>query len=254
MTPQLTETLTGAVLHLGIAAFIAWCVVRSLRSEGRSGWWVLPMLFVAWLFKWYIGLPLIVVCLIWLESRKPAKQSTESTTTGRAYRLGERISRLLPRRNRITAPSTPQLCFKENVAWDLKKGFAALAFAAIVCGIGYLTRFEYFKNPAGATVRTNRWTEETDVLYNGGWRVLQTHEQWAIEQWMENHPREIPSEAKPWVYAHAQCADGSKADCTVYLRENETITNPAAKQWVGKYEVCDYIYGYNRCTVSVPQP
>jgi len=251
MTPQLTEILTGAVLHLGIASFFAWWLVRSLRSSGLSGWWFLPVILIALFLKWYIGVPLIIVFLMWLESRSPTKQSTESNVTGRAYRLGERISRLLPKRSEIIAPDTPQLSFGKSTVWNLKKGCAALAFAAIASGIGYITRFEYFKNPVGATLRTNRWTDETDVLSNGGWRVLQTHEQWATEQWMENHPGGIPPGAKPWVYSHAHCSDDTETDCEVYANTVDTMANSAVRQWIVKYEQEN---AFDEWIVTVPQP
>ncbi|HEY6464760.1 MAG TPA: hypothetical protein VIY69_02135 [Candidatus Acidoferrales bacterium] len=195
------------------------------------------MLLVALLCKWYIGLPLIVVCFVWLETRTPPKQPTESTITARAYRLGERISRLLPKRKQIIAPSISQLPSKQNQAWSLKTVLLFMGSAAIVCGVGYLTRFEYFKNPAGATVRTNRWTEETDVLSDGGWRVVQTHEQWVTDQWMGNHPGEIPPEAKQWFSSHALCSvDGANPDCDVPANDMvDTTTNSAGKQWVLKY-------------------
>ncbi len=87
MTPQLTEILTGVVLHLGIAAFFAWWTVRSLRRSGRSGWWFLPMLLTAWLFKWYIGVPLVIAFFLWLDSRVASEKS------GNVFRLGEWFSR-----------------------------------------------------------------------------------------------------------------------------------------------------------------
>lgn len=134
-------------------------------------------------------------------------------------------------------------------------GLLLLGFTIIVFGIGYFTRYQYFKTSAGYTVRTNRWTEETDVLSSGGWRVVQTHEQFAIDRWMEKHPGEIPEDAKPWVYSHATCFDATEAHCIIYLREDETITNVAAKQWVGKYKTCEHIYDSREtCTVAVPQP
>jgi hypothetical protein len=87
MTPQLTEILTGLVLHLGIASFFAWWLARSLRRSGLSGWWFLPVILIALFLKWYIGMPLIFVLLMWLGSRAPADKS------GKAFRFGDWFSR-----------------------------------------------------------------------------------------------------------------------------------------------------------------
>lgn len=87
MTPQLTEILTGVVLHLGIAMFFTWWMVRSLRRSGLSGWWFLPIILIASFLKWYIGVPLIIALLMWLSSRTPSDKS------GKAFRFGDWFSR-----------------------------------------------------------------------------------------------------------------------------------------------------------------
>jgi hypothetical protein len=61
----------------------------------------------------------------------------------------------------------------------------------IIC-FGYLNRYEYFKVGRGDgiewEVRTNRYTNETDVLGNRGWYVAQTSEEWRVLHWNRTHP------------------------------------------------------------------
>ena len=69
--------------------------------------------------------------------------------------------------------------------------------ALVLFGVAYLNRYEYFKLSRGEGVemefRTNRYTNETDVLGNHGWYVAQTSQEWADHHWTRTHP--IPEPA-----------------------------------------------------------
>jgi hypothetical protein len=77
----------------------------------------------------------------------------------------------------------------------MKKLVAASIFTiAVVIAFGYFTRYEYFKVKRGDAeyvFRTNRYTNETDVLGNG-WVVVQTPQQWADLHRNKIHPVELP--------------------------------------------------------------
>lgn len=66
----------------------------------------------------------------------------------------------------------------------------------VLIGVGYLTRYEYFKLGRGDGIemefRTNRFTDETDALFNDGWHVVQTSKQWADHHWNRTHPLPYP--------------------------------------------------------------
>ena len=70
--------------------------------------------------------------------------------------------------------------------------FLGTLMIVVLVGVGYLTRYEYFKVGRGDGIdlqfRTNRYTNETDALYNGGWEVIQTPKQWADLHWNKTHP------------------------------------------------------------------
>lgn len=70
--------------------------------------------------------------------------------------------------------------------------FFLLVFVLSLISVGYLTRYEYFKVGRGegleAMFRTNRYTNETDMLRNDGWNVVQTSKQWADLHWNKTHP------------------------------------------------------------------
>jgi hypothetical protein len=70
-----------------------------------------------------------------------------------------------------------------------------LILVVLLC-VAYLDRYEYFKLGHGDgvefEVRTNRFTDETDVLSVAGWRVVQTPKQWADEHWNKTHPLPYP--------------------------------------------------------------
>jgi len=65
-------------------------------------------------------------------------------------------------------------------------------FVVILSCVGYLDRYEYFKVDRGEGIewefRTNRYTNETDVLNNRGWYVVQTSKEWADLHWNKTHP------------------------------------------------------------------
>src|SRR6185437_1150020 len=125
--------------------------------------------------------------------------------------------------------------------------FWAVPFLAL--GLGWLLRYTYFKVDE-FNYRTNRWTDETDVLTRRGWHVVQTRRKLSTDEWMEDHPGEIPQEAKSWVYSHADCPFGSKLNCIVYVRE-KPLAPEAAIQWMTKYEVRN---SANEYVVVVPDP
>ena len=70
-----------------------------------------------------------------------------------------------------------------------------LGISVILVALGvtaYLTRYEYFKISPGDGIelelRTNRYTNETDMLNNRGWGVVQTSEEWETRHWNRTHP------------------------------------------------------------------
>ena len=62
---------------------------------------------------------------------------------------------------------------------------AAVATSVVLAVFAYLDRYQYFKinNSNGYTllVRTNRWTDETDVFGSRGWQEVQTPTDWKYE-------------------------------------------------------------------------
>lgn len=72
-----------------------------------------------------------------------------------------------------------------------------LALGAISFSVAYLTRYEYFRIGRGDGIqlefRTNRYTNETDVLNNTGWRVVQTSAEWTEHHWNRTHPDVLPA-------------------------------------------------------------
>jgi len=57
--------------------------------------------------------------------------------------------------------------------------------------VAYLNRYKYFRLERGDGIqsgfRTNRFTNETDMLGNSGWHVVQTPEQWRTSHWGATH-------------------------------------------------------------------
>jgi hypothetical protein len=77
---------------------------------------------------------------------------------------------------------------------------AGLASVIVSCAV-YLTRYEYFSEKIGENevmFRTNRWTNETDMLTIRGWHVSQTSRDWKVIQ-------SLPIATDP---AHVVCAFG----------------------------------------------
>jgi hypothetical protein len=74
---------------------------------------------------------------------------------------------------------------------------AFLTLGAILFIVAYLNRYEYFKEGRGDgvewVIRTNRYTNETDMLSNGGWHVMQTSEEWAAHHWNRTHADVLPA-------------------------------------------------------------
>jgi hypothetical protein len=70
-----------------------------------------------------------------------------------------------------------------------------LTVSAVLLYIVYLNRYEYFKIGSGDGIewelRTNRYTNETDILTREGWRVAQTSKEWDDLHWNRTHPTGI---------------------------------------------------------------
>jgi hypothetical protein len=70
--------------------------------------------------------------------------------------------------------------------------FFVVVVVLFFISVGYFTRYVYFKVGRGeglnAVLRTNRYTNETDMLTNRGWEVVQTSKQWADLHWNKTHP------------------------------------------------------------------
>src|ERR1700690_556118 len=88
---------------------------------------------------------------------------------------------------------------QETKIWGLKMmntkrltASFALVVVLFVIIVAYFTRYEYFKVGRGegldVVLRTNRYTNETDLLTNRGWDVVQTPKQWADLHWNKTHP------------------------------------------------------------------
>jgi hypothetical protein len=73
-----------------------------------------------------------------------------------------------------------------------KQIISSVLIVAVLAGVAYLDRYEYFKLGHGEGVefefRTNRFTDETDALDSGGWHVIQTPKQWDDLHWNKLHP------------------------------------------------------------------
>lgn len=66
----------------------------------------------------------------------------------------------------------------------------------VLVGLGWLNRYEYFKVGRGDGIqlefRTNRYTDETDILRNDGWDIVQISAQWTNLHWNKTHPLPYP--------------------------------------------------------------
>lgn len=159
MTPHLTEVLTRAVIQLGIAAFFAWWLVRSLRRSGLSGWWFLPMLLTAWLFKWYIGVPLVIAFFLWLDSRVASEKS------GKVFRLGEWFSRSVPAFfiNERVKLQTPRETLRRD-AISVKMAVGLIVLTAVGTYVIAYPRPHHFESWKGNSSGTVLLDTDTGVL------------------------------------------------------------------------------------------